>query len=182
MFTGSFRSRGSCLCLYSLVNANGALSSPSRHSGEGRNPVVLIRHSRISGNDNHGDSHSTRQPGKPAMPTIPASLSWIPAFAGMTTGGRDSPIVIPPASCFTLDRFSTTAPSSFRRRPESSGLIKTFPQRWNDDQARYWRHPNHTQPRSIQRWYFFNSARANCGAWACFQAPAANLLASDRVG
>ena len=44
--------------------------------GEGRNPVVYVIHSRVSGNDNQAELALISHPGPP---------SWIPAFAGMMT-------------------------------------------------------------------------------------------------
>ena len=64
--------------------------SPLRHSGAGRNPVVYSRHSRQAGMAFKRWS----------LFTISAPPSWIPAFAGMTTGSErvcrhpDSPFAI----------------------------------------------------------------------------------------
>ena len=73
----------------------------------------------------------------------PTFLSWIPAFAGMTTKRKqaachpDSPFAMP-------DKCLNAAPAvmpekagiplpSFRRRPESSGVDKPFPRSGNDN-------------------------------------------------
>ena len=144
-------------------------SCPRRHSGEGRNPVIYLIHSRRGGNDDqtcHADS--VLQAGKDwCLPDIPALPSWIPACAGMTVWaygagdakishsldlelrqGRASSILAPaviyghayrdvsgraaPGTAAEEARSPVKAgihPSSFRRRPESSGLFNPFPPR-----------------------------------------------------
>ena len=88
-------------------------------------------------------SDERRHPINFSIHSLPGFHSWIPAFAGMTTGvgmgllPSDSPFAMP-------HKFLTLAPPSFRRRPESSGLDKPFPQSGND--SRTWasderRHP-----------------------------------------
>ena len=67
-------------------------------------------------------------------PNIPPTPSWIPAFAGMTAGTALTFWQAHYFDCYLASR-SIIAPqpySSFRRRPESSGLNNPFPQSGND--------------------------------------------------
>ena len=61
-----------------------------RHSSESWNPVVFTLHSRLGGNDHSFWPAGAGSKGRGSF-TIPASPSWIPAFAGMTTGARPNP-------------------------------------------------------------------------------------------
>ena len=107
--------------------------SPFRHSGEGRNPVVYTRHSRTAGMTITGTK--TERAIRQNLPSLhhPGLPSWIPACAGMTTGAGMG--LSPSRSLFAmpgkLPDFSRL--TSFRRRPESSGLHKPFPHSGNDN-------------------------------------------------
>ena len=114
-----------------------------RHSGAGRNPVVYTSHYRKAGMTTEAlfrqaDRNRNR-------PNIPASFSWIPAFAGMTVGAevRDLSGIPKRLSGWQQTHSNPRRHSSEgspawmqvveRRREqaaeESSGVCKPFPQR-----------------------------------------------------
>ena len=85
------------------------------------------------GNDNHRNDNRTRHPPKPAIPSpsrppfLDSSLRW------NDNGGRNRCAAILTAPLPCLANYLTSAPPSFRRRPESSGLYKPFPHSGNDN-------------------------------------------------
>ncbi len=114
---------------------------PHRHSGESRNPVVYAIHSGLleaGQNDYSSFCFKGKGTDRPDLPdtTQPITssrlapecvlLSWIPAFAGMTGIFVHCQTLNTLPSPSRPPRQSFPPPSSFRRKPESSGLYNTF--------------------------------------------------------
>ena len=115
-----------------------------RHSGEGRNPVVYSIHSRNAGMTITGTTNRMRHPLKPGAHSL-----FRPPFLDSGLRRNDdewrtdeSPSRPSPPSCrrkrgariASRDyRDISTPQSSFRRKPESSGLDNPFPHGGNDN-------------------------------------------------
>ena len=125
---------------------------------EGRMPVAARRRPESSGlhkpfphsgNDNYRYDNPTCHPITPAIPALPSlassaacsrrrSTTYIPVGVDSSLrwnddGGGNGFVVIPIAPLLFLPNADLQPPSSFRRRPESSGLDKPFPRSGNDN-------------------------------------------------
>ena len=99
--------------------------------------MVYLIHSRLCGNDNTQARQPTRASGKPCHPFTPRPAFLDSGLRWNDNGGRSGFVVIPTAPLLFPTNSLTSAPPSFRHRPESSGLHKPFPHSGNDNtQAR----------------------------------------------